>query len=102
MIKDVVAFEWRYHTRQASFIAAASIFFLFGFALTARAFGPANVNIDSPYSITQTVALLHFWYDGVVWSVTGDDRPWRRRSGRTSPSAKSAGSTERSETRRNR
>ena len=58
MIKDVVAFEWRYHTRQASFIAAALIFFLFGFALTARAFGPANVNIDSPYSIAQTVALL--------------------------------------------
>ncbi len=58
MIKDVVAFEWRYHTRQASFLAAALIFFLFGFALTARAFGPANVNIDSPYSITQTVALL--------------------------------------------
>src|SRR5687767_5935691 len=58
MIKDVVAFEWRYHTRQASFLAAALLFLLFGFALTARAFGPANVNIDSPYSITQTVALL--------------------------------------------
>lgn len=58
MLKDIVRFEWRYHTRQLSFIAAALLFFAFGFALTARAFGPSNVNVDSPYSVTQSVALL--------------------------------------------
>jgi hypothetical protein len=58
VIGDIVAFEWRYHTRQISFVAAALLFFIFGFALTATGFGPANVNIDSPFSIAQTVGTL--------------------------------------------
>jgi len=58
MLRDIVAFEWRYHTRQISFVAAALLFFAFGFAMTARSFGPANVNIDSPYSVAQTVGVL--------------------------------------------
>ncbi|HYR29672.1 MAG TPA: ABC transporter permease, partial [Thermoanaerobaculia bacterium] len=58
MIRDIVAFEWRYHTRQISFVAAALLFFAFGSAMTARSFGPANVNVDSPYSVAQTVGVL--------------------------------------------
>lgn len=58
MIGDIVRFEWRYHTRQASFVAAAALFFVFGFALTATGFGPDNVNIDSPYSIAQSIGSL--------------------------------------------
>jgi hypothetical protein len=58
VLKDIVRFEWRYHTRQISFIAAAALFFLFGFAVTATGFGPDNVNINSPYSIAQSIGLL--------------------------------------------
>ncbi|MFL6280879.1 MAG: hypothetical protein ACJ731_12260, partial [Vicinamibacterales bacterium] len=58
MLTSIVAFEWRYHTRQVSFIAAAALFFVFGFALTATGFGPDNVNINSPYSIAQSIGLL--------------------------------------------
>ena len=58
MLTDIVRFEWRYHTRQVSFIAAAALFFVFGFALTATGFGPDNVNINSPYSIAQSIGLL--------------------------------------------
>lgn len=58
MIRDIVRFEWRYHTRQISFVAAALVFFLFGFALTATGFGPDNIHIDSPYSIAESIGLL--------------------------------------------
>ena len=58
MLKDVIRFEWRYHTRQVSFIAAALFFAGFGFALTATGFGPANVYVNSPYDIAQTMGLI--------------------------------------------
>ena len=58
MLTDVIRFEWRYHTRQVSFIAAALFFAGFGFALTATGFGPANVHINSPYDIAQTLGLI--------------------------------------------
>jgi ABC-type transport system involved in multi-copper enzyme maturation permease subunit len=58
MLRDIVAFEWRMHTRQAAFFAAAAIFFGFGAVFAATGFGPGNVNINSPYSIAQSLALL--------------------------------------------
>jgi ABC-2 type transport system permease protein len=58
VLKDVIRFEWRYHTRQISFAAAALFFAGFGFALTATGFGPANVHVNSPYSIAQTMGLI--------------------------------------------
>jgi ABC-type transport system involved in multi-copper enzyme maturation permease subunit len=58
VLTDVIRFEWRYHTRQVSFIAAALFFAGFGFALTATAFGPANVHINSPYDIAQSLGMV--------------------------------------------
>jgi ABC-2 type transport system permease protein len=58
VLKDVIRFEWRYHTRQISFAAAALFFAGFGFALTATGFGPANVHVNSPYSIAQSLGLI--------------------------------------------
>jgi hypothetical protein len=58
VLKDVIRFEWRYHTRQVSFFAAALFFAGFGFALTATGFGPANVHINSPYDIAQSLGMV--------------------------------------------
>jgi ABC-2 type transport system permease protein len=58
VLKDVMRFEWRYHTRQVSFIAAALFFAGFGFALTATGFGPANVHINSPYDVAQSLGMV--------------------------------------------
>ncbi len=58
MLKDIIRFEWHYHTRQVAFLAAAALFFFFGFVVTATGFGPDNVNINSPYSIAQSIGLL--------------------------------------------
>ncbi|MGZ5450954.1 MAG: ABC transporter permease/M1 family aminopeptidase [Thermoanaerobaculia bacterium] len=58
MIGDIVRFEWRYHTRQMTFVAAAAVFFVFGFVFTATGFGPDNVHINSPYSIAQSIGLI--------------------------------------------
>jgi hypothetical protein len=57
-VRELLAFEWRYHTRQASFLAAAALFFLLGFAITATGFGPGNVQVTSPFLITESLALL--------------------------------------------
>ncbi|HEY0370881.1 MAG TPA: ABC transporter permease subunit, partial [Thermoanaerobaculia bacterium] len=58
MIRDIVAFEWRYHTRQMTFLAAAALFFVFGFTFTATGFGPDNIHLDSPYSIAETIGIV--------------------------------------------
>ncbi len=58
MLIDLLRFEWRYHTRQVTFPAAAVLFFLFGFGVTSTGFGPDNVHINSPYSIVQSVGVL--------------------------------------------
>jgi len=58
VLTDVIRFEWRYHTRQVSFIAAALFFAGFGFALTATGFGPANVHVNSPYAIAQSLGMV--------------------------------------------
>lgn len=58
MLKDIVRFEWRYHTRQASFPAAIAVFLFFGATMTATGFGPSNININSPYAIAQSIGFL--------------------------------------------
>ena len=58
MIGDILRFEWRYHTRQMTFVAAAAVFFVFGFVFTATGFGPDNVHVNSPYSIAESIGLL--------------------------------------------
>ena len=58
MIADIIRFEWRYHTRQMTFVAAAALFLLAGFAITASGFGPDNIHINSPYSIAESVGLI--------------------------------------------
>lgn len=57
MLSDIVRFEWRYHTRQISFVAATLLFTGIGFSLTATGFGPSNVYLNSPYSIANGLGL---------------------------------------------
>ncbi|HVR38390.1 MAG TPA: ABC transporter permease, partial [Thermoanaerobaculia bacterium] len=58
MLSEIVRFEWRYHTRQASFIAAALFFFFVGFALTATGFGPENVAVNAPFLATESLGFV--------------------------------------------
>lgn len=58
MLSEIVRFEWRYHSRQVAFIAAALLFFLFGFALSVTQFGADNVAINSPYLVMEGFGLL--------------------------------------------
>ena len=58
MLIEIIRFEWRYHTRQATFVVAAALFFAMGFFVAATGYGPNNVHVNSPYSITQSVGLL--------------------------------------------
>ena len=58
MLTSLLRFEWRYHTRQASFAAASLFFLLFGFALTASRFGPNNVTVNSSWLVMESTGLL--------------------------------------------
>ena len=58
MTRDIVAFEWRYHTRQISFLGACLLFLLFGFVLSATGFGPDNLHINSPFIVAESIGLL--------------------------------------------
>jgi len=58
VLSSLLRFEWRYHTRQASFYAASFLFLLMGFALTATRFGPDNVRLNSPWLVMEGMGLL--------------------------------------------
>jgi ABC-type transport system involved in multi-copper enzyme maturation permease subunit len=58
MLRELIRFEWRYHTRQPAFFAAAALFFLLGFALTGTSFGADNVAVTSPYLVMECLGFV--------------------------------------------
>lgn len=58
MLREIVAFEGRYHSRQVAFLAASLLFLLLGFALSVTQFGPDNVAVNSPYLVMEGFGLL--------------------------------------------
>lgn len=58
MLSSLLRFEWRYHTRQASFAAASLLFLFMGFVLTATGFGPDNIRFSAPWLVMQTMGIL--------------------------------------------
>lgn len=65
MFLKMLAFEWRYFTRQPSFIVTSSIFFLLTFFATVsenvQIGGGGNVVYNGPFSIAQTLLILGFF-----------------------------------------
>lgn len=58
MLRALLAFEWRYQTRQLTFLAAAVGFLGFGYALTASGFGPEAVRVHAPWLVTESLGFL--------------------------------------------
>ncbi|HSU15905.1 hypothetical protein [Longimicrobium sp.] len=58
MLRDILRFEWRWHTRRATFAAAAAALALMAAMLVASGYGPPGVTVNSPYSVTQSLGLL--------------------------------------------
>lgn len=62
MFLKMLAFEWRYYTKQPSFIVTCMIFFLLPYlAMTIDQIsigGGGNTNLNSPYAITQTMLIF--------------------------------------------
>lgn len=58
MLREILGFEWRYHSRQAPFFAASLLLFLLGFALSVTQFGPDNVAVNSPYLVMEGFGLM--------------------------------------------
>jgi ABC-type transport system involved in multi-copper enzyme maturation permease subunit len=57
VLREIIAFEWRYHARQPAFLAASLIFLLFGFAV-GRSFGPSNIAVNSPYVVMESTGFI--------------------------------------------
>ena len=58
MLRDVIRFEWRYHTRQVAFAVGVALFLGLGYALPALGYGPSGTHLNSPFVVMQSVGLL--------------------------------------------
>lgn len=58
MLPGLLRFEWRYHTRRATFLVAALALMGCGLALVGTGYGPANVHVNSPYVVAQSLGVL--------------------------------------------
>jgi ABC-2 type transport system permease protein len=58
MLREVIGFEWRYHTRQVAFPVAALLFLGIGVFLPAVGYGPTGARVNAPYVVMQSVGLL--------------------------------------------
>ncbi|WP_406827227.1 M1 family aminopeptidase [Pedobacter sp. KACC 23697] len=72
MIPDLLKFELKYHFGQISFKAAALLFFVLGyFCVVQGGFGGEEVHKNSPYVITNIIALLSLFsiFSGAIFSA---------------------------------
>jgi len=72
MIADLLKFELKYHFRQISFKVAALLFFVLGcFCAVKGGFGSEEVHKNSPYVITNIIALLSLFsiFSGTLFSA---------------------------------
>ncbi|GAB3834035.1 M1 aminopeptidase family protein [Hymenobacter jeollabukensis] len=58
MLTGLLRFEWRYHTRRATFAVAALLLALISAFLVGTGYGPANVHVNSPYAVAQSLGVL--------------------------------------------
>jgi len=57
-MRELIAFEWRYHTRQASFYAAILLFAFIAGALIATGFGPQSLPVNSPFLVMESLGFV--------------------------------------------
>lgn len=55
---SLLGFEWRYHTRQLSYLAATALIAGTAFVLVSTGFGPSNLHINSPYVVMYAYGML--------------------------------------------
>ena len=58
MLREVIRFEWRYHTRQIAFPVGVLFFLGMGFILPVLGYGPPGTHLNSPFVVMQSVGLL--------------------------------------------
>lgn len=54
----IAAFEWRYATRRLPFVVSSLLLGLMGFALSATAFGPAELRLNGAWTVAYSVGFL--------------------------------------------
>ncbi|HVG44341.1 MAG TPA: hypothetical protein VM890_06400, partial [Longimicrobium sp.] len=58
MLRELIRFEWRYHTRQIAFAVGVALFLGLGWALPVLGYGPSGAHLNSPFVVMQSVGLL--------------------------------------------
>ena len=58
MLRELIRFEWRYHTRQIAFPVGVLFFLGMGFILPVLGYGPGGTHLNSPFVVMQSVGML--------------------------------------------
>ncbi|HYH80532.1 MAG TPA: M1 family aminopeptidase [Longimicrobium sp.] len=58
MLRELIRFEWRYHTRQIAFAVGVVFFLGIGWILPVLRYGPPGTHLNSPFVVMQSVGLL--------------------------------------------
>ena len=61
MLPEMLRFEWRYLTRNLTFVGIAFIFVAFSLVMVRTGYGGDGVYVNSPYSVMQSFGLLTLW-----------------------------------------
>ena len=67
MIKDLLRFEWYYHTRRPLLYVASAAFAVIGFLTGYQGGFFPNMNINSPYQVSYLTGVLSL---GAIFLVT--------------------------------
>jgi ABC-2 type transport system permease protein len=58
MLREIIRFEWRYHTRQIAFAVGVAAFLGLGVALPMLGYGPTGTHLNSPFTVMQSAGLV--------------------------------------------
>jgi len=58
MLRGILRFEWRYHTRRLTFAAAALALAAMAVVMISTGYGPPGVDMNAPYTVMQSLGLL--------------------------------------------
>lgn len=73
MLPQLIAFEWRYHTRRLTFALVVSVLCFMAFMMARTGFQANGLPVNAPYPVMQSLGLLSLWmlFTQTIFTVNG-------------------------------